>query len=134
MAGADLNSVNLIGRLTKDAEQRTLPSGSVVLDMRLAFTRRVKRGEEWVDESNYVDVSHFARSEKLAGYLTRGKQIAVRGELRFREWEAADGSKRNALDVLAHDVQLLGGDRGLATGSDFATPAPSSASDDSIPF
>lgn len=126
---SDQNVVALIGRLTRDAEQRTLPSGAVVLDIRLAFTRRVKRGEEWLDESNYVDVSHFARSEKLAGYLTRGKQIAVRGELRFREWEAPDGSKRNALDVLAQDVQLLGGE------SLEATPAGgASVQDDSIPF
>ena len=122
---ADTNNVTIVGRLTKDAESKTLPSGAQVVEFRLAFTSRVKRGEEWTDESGYVGVSHFAHSEKLAGWLVKGKQVAVTGRLRFSEWEK-DGVKRSSLDILCTDLQLLGGGETAA--------APVASDTDSIPF
>lgn len=142
----DTNTLVLVGRLTKDAETKELPSGAQVVEFRLAFTSRVKRGEAWEDESGYVSVSYFARSEKLAGWLVKGKQVAVTGRLRFREWQAADGSKRSTLDVLANDVQLLSSGEFRHTddapqsdlpgewGSLPSTPIPSSWVGEDIPF
>ena len=134
---ADTNTITIIGRLTKDAETKTLPSGTQVIEFRLAFNSRVKRGESWEDKSGFVGVSHFARSEKLAGWLVKGKQVAVTGSLRFDEWETSDGSKRSTLDILASDLQLLGGGESTASApSDLPVAAVggSSSSPDDIPF
>jgi single-strand DNA-binding protein len=135
----DTNVVVLVGRLTRDAESKTLPSGAEVLDMRVAFTSRVKRGEAWEDESGYVNVSHFARSDRLAGWLVKGKQVAITGRLRFREWEAGDGSKRSVVEVLANDIQLLGGKDAAPAGGgdlpgDWGTLPSEPVTDDSVPF
>lgn len=135
---ADTNTITIIGRLTKDAETKTLPSGTQVIEFRLAFTSRVKRGEQWEDKSGFVGVSHFARSEKLAGWLTKGKQVAVTGSLRFDEWETSDGSKRSSLDILASDLQLLGGGESTASAPGdlpvAAVGGSASGDDSSIPF
>lgn len=104
---ADLNSVTLVGRLTRDAEARQTAGGTSVMNMRLAFSTRVKRNDSWQDESNYVDVVVFGK-EGLGQYLTKGSRIGVVGRLQYREWES-DKGKRSTLEVVANDVQLLDG-------------------------
>lgn len=105
---ADHNVVALVGRLTRDPEQRNVGE-TTVLAGRLAFTRREKRGDEWGDASNYVDVTlgWGNRADTLARMLTKGSRIAITGSLRWREWETKDGDKRQTIDVDARDVQLL---------------------------
>jgi len=134
---ADTNICVLVGRLTRDAEQRQA-GDTTVHAMRLAFTSRGKRGGEWEDQSNFVDVTLFGR-EGLTPYLTKGTRIGVTGRLSWREWEAKDGTKRQSLEVVAQDVQLL--DSKEKASSDLpgewgtlpSTPVP--AGDDSdIPF
>jgi single-strand DNA-binding protein len=135
----DTNIVVLTGRLTRDPELRT-PGGVRVLEGRLAFTRREKKGGAWNDVSNYVDVTlgWNERAEALAGMLSKGSMIAVTGELRYREWEK-DGQKRNALDIDCREVQLLDrkGDRPSGSGSGLPVDSPSGggAGDlDDVPF
>lgn len=127
MAQQDTNTVVVTGRLTRDAESRTIGADNTVTDLRLAFTSREKRGGEWEDRSNYVDVTLWGR-EGLLQYLTKGVQITVTGRLRFEEWEK-NGERRNTLKVVAQDVQLLNS-RGENTqqgpppqaGNDIPTP------------
>jgi single-strand DNA-binding protein len=117
--GADVNAVTLVGRLTKDPEVRG--SGNV-LAMRLAFSATRKDGDEWVDVPQYVDVVTFGRGvEGLSRLLGRGDQVAVNGRLAWREWDANDGSKRQAHAVVADRVQLLAKPRDKQGGS---TPPP----------
>ncbi len=122
MASSDLNSVTLVGRLTRDAELSYLPSGSAVAKMSLAVNRSRKEGDQWVSEANYFDVNLFGRqAESLKQYLTKGKQIAVQGSLRQDRWEK-DGQKFSRVNIVANDVQLLGG-RSDNGGSSYGAPS-----------
>ncbi|MBP5443906.1 MAG: single-stranded DNA-binding protein [Treponema sp.] len=106
---SDLNSVILIGRLTRDAELSYLPSGSAVAKMSIAVNRSRREGEQWVNEVNYFDISLFGKqAESLKAYLLKGKQIAVQGSLRQDRWEK-DGQKFSKVNVIANSVELLGG-------------------------
>ena len=119
MASSDLNSVTLVGRLTRDAELSYLPSGSAVAKLSIAVNRNRKEGDQWISEANYFDVSVFGRTaENLKPYLLKGKQIAVQGSLRQDRWEK-DGQKFSRVNIVANDVQLLGGrsDNGGSYGS-----------------
>jgi single-strand DNA-binding protein len=128
----------LVARLTRDPEPR---AGGNVLAMRLAFTASRKSGETWEDVPQYVDAVAFGRqAETLADLLTRGDQVAITGRLAWREWEQADGTKRQAHEIACQRVQLIGKPKGEGTPpprSDFPAtvqPAPASVADDEIPF
>lgn len=109
MARTDLNSVMIIGRLTRDAELSYLQSGTAVSKFSIAVNRSRKDGDQWISEANFFDVSLFGKSgENLKQYLTKGTQIAVQGSLRQDRWEK-DGQKFSKVYIMANDVQLLGG-------------------------
>ena len=137
----NINSVVLVGNLTKDPELRHTPSGTAVTTLRVAVNDRVKKGEEWTDAAYYFDVTVWGRTaENCAQYLAKGRPVAIDGRLEWREWEAQDGAKRQAVEVVAESVQFLGGRQesegayvpagAAASGDDF----PSSPADDDIPF
>jgi single-strand DNA-binding protein len=120
---ADINHVVLVGRLTRDAELKFTNSGLAICNMSVALNRRVKQGEQWIDEPNFFDVTIFGKQgEAIAQYLTKGKQVGLDGELRQDRWEQ-DGQKRSKVFVVANNVQLLGGGAGggrNAPGSGFS--------------
>lgn len=139
---ASLNSVALVGNLTRDPELRSVGDTSV-LSGRLAFSRREKKSGEWADTSGFVDVTlgWGNRADALERILRKGSRIGVTGELRYREWEAQDGSKRSVLDIDARDVMLLDSkqDGGHGGPRNDTTPATSRGSgspadDEDIPF
>jgi len=110
---ADLNRVNLVGRLTRDPEMRSLPSGDPVMSMRLAVSSRQREADgQWGDRSNYFDVTLFGRrAEAVSSYLAKGSRIGIDGRLSWREWQAQDGSKRQSVEIIANDLFLLDGRR-----------------------
>ncbi len=128
---SDINRVVLTGRLTKDPELKALPNGTPVLSMRVAFsTRKPDAQGQWTDVSNFIDVSLFGnRADSLARILEKGRLIGVDGKLRWREWEAQDGSKRQAIDITADTIELLGGrgEGGAETGGPAGAPRYDSA-------
>jgi single-strand DNA-binding protein len=142
---ANINRVVLVGNLTRDPELRHTPSGTAVCSLRLAVNTRRKDAAtgEWGEKPNYFDVTVWGnQGENCAQYLAKGRPVAVDGRLEWREWEAQDGTKRQAVEIIADSVQFLGGrggelesepqfvQSGAATDkSDFA-----SAPDDDIPF
>ena len=143
---ANINRVVLVGNLTRDPELRHTPSGTAVCKLRLAVNTRQKDQAtgQWGDKPNYFDVTVWGnQGESCAQFLEKGRPVGVDGRLDWREWEAQDGSKRQAVEIIADNVQFLGG-RGdgerqaqyvpagdvAADQSDFA-PA---AADDDIPF
>ena len=142
---ANINRVVLVGNLTRDPELRHTPSGTPVCSLRVAVnTRRQDESGQWVDKPNYFDVTVWGnQAESTAQFLSKGRPVAIDGRLDWREWDAADGSKRQAVEIIAESVQFLGS-RGegelqrqyvpagdvAADESDFA-PA---AADDDIPF
>ena len=109
----DTNHVILIGRLTRDlgADERSytiLENGSVRANVSIAVNRSVKKGEEWIDEVSYFDVTIWGKTaENLKPYLTKGKQICVDGYLKQDRWEK-DGQKMSKISIVSNNVQLLG--------------------------
>jgi single-strand DNA-binding protein len=114
---SDINHVILIGRLTRDAELKYTASGQPVSKFSIAVNRSVKRGEKWEDEANFFDIVLWGkRAETLGQYLTKGKQIGVDGELRQDRWQQ-DGQNRSKVEVIAANINLLGGGNGESRGS-----------------
>ena len=110
---ADINTATLIGRLTRDEELKYTPSGAAVGNISIAINRKVKKGQEWVDEANYFDVVFFGKqAEGLKQFLTKGKQVGVTGFLKQERWTDQNGQNRSAVKIYANDIQLLGGKDG----------------------
>ncbi len=131
-----INRVVLVGNLTRDPELRNLPSGMAVLSIRLAVNTRRKDGQsgEWMDEPNYFNVTIFGnRGEALSRFLSRGSRIGVDGRLRWREWQDKDGNKRESIEIVADDVQMLdsrgGGEGGQGGQSGYGSSQGSSRGD-----
>ena len=115
---ANINRVVLVGNLTKDPELRHTPSGTAVCKLRLAVNTRQKDAPtgEWGDKPNYFDVTVWGnQGESCAQYLSKGRPVGVDGRLDWREWDAQDGTKRQAVEIIADTVQFLGS-RGDARG------------------
>ena len=103
----DINSLTIVGRLTKDAEIQTLANNTTVLKISVANNYSKKTGDNWQDEVSYYDAQFFNASEKLANCLTKGKQIAVTGCIRQDRWITPDGQKQSKIKILVSQVQLL---------------------------
>ena len=124
---ADINHVVLIGRLTRDAELKYTANGQAVCKFSLAINRRKKNGDQWVDEPSFFDIVLWGKQgETLNQYLVKGKQIAVEGELRQDRWEQ-DGQNRSKIEIMANNVQLLGGGAGGPGGSPGSSGYPQGA-------
>jgi single-strand DNA-binding protein len=118
MAG-DINRIILTGRLTKDPELRAIPdSNTSVCSLRVAVNGRRRNAEgQWEDQPNFFDVTVWgAQGENCKRYLQKGRQIAIDGRLRHRQWTNNEGQNRSAVDIIAESVQFLGGGRDDAAG------------------
>jgi single-strand DNA-binding protein len=144
---ANINRVVLVGNLTKDPELRHTPSGTAVCKLRLAVNTRQKDAQgNWGDKPNYFDVTVWGnQGESCAQYLSKGRPVGVDGRLDWREWEAQDGTKRQAVEIIADSVQFLGsrGEGGEGGGERQFVPAAAAtagnedfagSADDDIPF
>jgi single-strand DNA-binding protein len=147
MAASNINRVIITGNLTADPELRSLPSGTSICKLRVACNTRRKDNSagDWVDKPNYFDVTVWgAQGENCARYLSKGRPVAVDGRLEWREWDAQDGTKRQAVEIIADTVQFLGsrGEGGGEGGERQFVPAAATAGnedfsgspDDDIPF
>lgn|SRR5512133_1111895 len=113
----DMNCVNLIGRLTRDAELKYTSGGLAISRFSIAVNRRKKNGDTWEDEASFFDVTLFGKSaESVNQYLTKGKQVAIKGELHQDRWEQ-EGQARSKVGIIAESVQLLGGGENARGGA-----------------
>jgi single-strand DNA-binding protein len=128
------NRVILVGNLTRDPEVRYLATGTAVSDVRLAVNNRVKRGEQWVDEPTFVDVTLWSRTAEVAKqYLSKGSPVLIEGRLRLESWEK-DGEKRSRLKIVCERMQMLGR-KNDQSGSDAAANQPVAAAEtEEVPF
>jgi single-strand DNA-binding protein len=114
---ASFNRVILMGNLTRDPELRYISSGTAVTEIGLAVNDRVKKGDQWVDEPTFVDVTLWGRTAEIANeYLSKGSPVLIEGRLKYDAWEK-DGQKRSKLRVVGEKMQLLGGRDGGGGGS-----------------
>jgi single-strand DNA-binding protein len=122
---ASYNRVVLVGNITRDLELRHIGAkGTAVTDVGVAINDRVKKGEEWVEETTFVDVTLWGRTAEVANeYLGKGSQVLIEGRLKLDTWEQ-DGQKRSKLKVVGDKMQMLG-KRGESSsnGSPYSAPA-----------
>ena len=140
-----INKVILVGNLGNDPETRAMPSGDTVTNLSIATNEswKDKKSGEQKDRTEWHKVAMFGRlAEISAEYLRKGSQVYIEGKLRTRKWQDQQGNDRWTTEIVANEMQMLGGrggggqfgdgDSGPAPG-----PAPSSSSDDfddDIPF
>ena len=137
-----LNSVCLVGRMTRDAELRYTPSNQAVATFSLAVNRNFKsqNGEREADFINCVIWRQNA--ENLANWAKKGVLIAITGQIRTRNYESQQGQRVYVTEVVADSFQLLEGRKDREAGPsqgysqpDFARQAELfSIDDDSLPF
>ncbi len=125
---ASYNRVIIMGNLTRDPELRYIPSGTAVSEIGLAVNDRVKKNNEWVDETTFVDVTLWARTAEVANeYLSKGSSVLIEGRLKLDTWEK-DGQKRSKLKVIADRMQMVGGRGGGGGGGDQRSSGGSGSS------
>lgn len=119
----DVNSINIIGRLTRDLGENDfgyVGTGTARANVSIAVNRSKKQGEEWVDEVSYFDITIWGKTaENLKPYLTKGKQIGVSGHLKQDRWEK-EGQKHSRVSIVADTVQLLGGKSEISSDGGYS--------------
>jgi len=144
-----VNKAILIGNLTRDPEMRTGASGVPVCTFTLAVNRRFTN-KQGVREADFINIVTFRQTAELcARYLTKGRKAAVVGSIQSRTYDAQDGTKRYVTEVVADEVEFIGGAGGTGTSrADDAPPLPdpddyqgrstapafADADDDELPF
>jgi single-strand DNA-binding protein len=122
-----LNKVMLIGNLGADPEVRYTAGGSAIANLRLATAEswRDKESGEQQERTEWHRVVFFGRLAEIAGeYLKKGSQIYVEGRLQTRKWQDRDGNDRYSTEIVANDMQMLGGRGGGGGGGGNFEAAP----------
>ncbi len=118
-----LNSVNIMGNLTRDPEMKFTSSGKAVCSLSIANNRVYTKNNEKVTEVSYFDVEVWgAAAENCAKYLTKGSGIIVEGRLRQDRWEK-DGKTQSRVRISANAVHFMPKRQNNAAGVDPASPS-----------
>jgi single-strand DNA-binding protein len=130
MAGG-VNKVILVGRLGADPDMRYTPSGQGVCELRVATSEswNDKNGQRQERTEWHRVVVWGKRAEICSKYLSKGRQVYIEGRIQTRNYDDKEGNKRYITEVIANDVQFLGGGRdgGGREKADEAPPPPSDA-------
>ena len=124
-----INKVIIVGNLGGDPETRYMPSGSAVTNLTVATNEswKDKATGEQKDRTEWHKVAMFNRLAEIAAeYLRKGSQVYIEGKLRTRKWQDKNGQDRWTTEIIADEMQMLGGRGGSGGGS-----APMSSSSDS---
>ncbi len=130
-----VNKAIILGNLGADPEKRETPGGATVTNLRVATT------EQWTDRSSgekrenteWHRVVMFGRLADIAAqYLSKGSQVYIEGRIQTRKWQGQDGQDRYTTEIVASDMQLLGGRGGGAAGGGYGAgydPGPGGGGD-----
>jgi len=148
----NINRVVLTGNLTRDPELSAAGELSIC-KLGIAVNTRRKSGGTWEEKPNFFRVTVFGRqAESCAQYLKKGRPVAIDGRLEWSQWETKEGQKRESIDIIADNVQFLGGREDTGNGNGFnsvratesdvpidtgdfeAAPVAAGGGDDDIPF
>lgn len=116
---ASVNKVILIGNLGRDPEVRYTPNGNAVCNVSIATTRNWKSKDsgDKVEETEWHRVVFYDRLAEIAGeYLKKGRSVYVEGRLKTRKWQDKDGKDQYTTEVIAEQMQMLGGREGMGGG------------------
>src|ERR1700724_3091768 len=122
-----INKVFLIGNLGADPETRAMPSGTTVANLRVATSEswRDKQSGEQQERTEWHRVALFGRLGEIAAeYLRKGSQVYIEGSLRTRKWQDKQGNERYSTEIVANDMQMLGGGRGGGGGGGGMSGGP----------
>ena len=115
-----VNKVILIGHLGADPETKSMPSGTSVANLRVATSEsyKDKQTNEWQERTEWHNVALFGRLAEVAGeYLRKGSQVYIEGRLRTRKWQDKQGNDRYSTEIIAGEMQMLGGRGGGGGGA-----------------
>ncbi|MHA7833134.1 MAG: single-stranded DNA-binding protein [Algiphilus sp.] len=151
-----INKVILVGNLGQDPEVRYTANGTAVANLRIATTEswRDKQSGEQRENTEWHTVVLFGKTAEIASqYLKKGRQVFIEGKLQTRKWQDKSGNDRYSTEIVANDMQMLGGGGPGGGSADFdggsggmsrgggqsqpapqREPAPQSFEDDDIPF
>lgn len=130
-----VNKVILVGTLGNDPEQRSMPNGNAVTNISIATNEQWKdKDGQKQERTEWHRIVFFGKLAEIAGqYLKKGASVYVEGSLRTNQWEK-DGQKHYTTEVIANEMQMLGG-RGEQSGGGGGYQEPAKPSlDDDIPF
>jgi single-strand DNA-binding protein len=132
---ASVNKVILVGNLGRDPEIRYLPSGEPVANITIATSSKYKgKTGEMVEETEWHRVTFFGKLAEIVGqYLKKGRSVYVEGRIKTRKYTDKDGVEKYATDIIANEMQMLGGREGMgdpsgddggSSGGGYARQAP----------
>jgi single-strand DNA-binding protein len=132
-----VNKVFLLGSVGKDPEIRATAGGTPVANFSLATSDRTKKGDEWVDSTEWHNLVAFARTaEVIRDYVKKGSQLFIEGKIQTRSWDdKTSGEKKYRTEILVNELTLLGKPEGgqssaqrpAATATNSRTPTTQSA-------
>ena len=149
MASRSVNKVILIGNLGADPETRYMPSGDAVTNIRIATSEswKDKDSGEQKERTEWHRIVFFKKLAEIAAeYLRKGSQVYIEGRIRTQKWQDRDGNDRYTTEIVANEMQMLGGrseSGGANRSADSSTkeeaaaknePPPAGDFDDDIPF
>jgi len=143
-----MNKAILVGNLTRDPESKTTPSGVSCCTFTLAINRRYTNQQTGQREADFLNIVTWRQTADLcARYLTKGRKVGVIGSIQTRTYDGPDGTKRYFTEIVADEVEFIGGQGGSGQGAGDVPPpseppargAPNTAGfddmdDDELPF
>jgi single-strand DNA-binding protein len=142
-----INKVIVVGNLGQDPETRYMPSGSAVTNLSIATSEawKDKQSGESKERTEWHRVAMFGKLAEIAAeYLRKGSQVYIEGKLRTRKWQDKSGNDRYTTEIIADEMQMLGGRSGGGSSSSSPSsssgsyepsgPAPAPEFEDDIPF
>jgi single-strand DNA-binding protein len=131
---ASVNKVILLGNCGRDPEVRYLPSGQAVANVSIATSSRRKdrNSGEMVEDTQWHRVTFYDRLAEIAGeYVKKGRPLYVEGRIKYGKYTDQSGVEKNTVDIIATELQLLGGREGggggMGGGDEGGAPAPRAA-------
>ena len=128
---ASVNKVILVGNCGRDPEVRYAPSGAAICNVSIATSsrRKDKASGESIEDTQWHRVTFYDRLAEIAGeYLKKGRPVYVEGRLKYGKYTDKDGIERNTVDIVATEMQLLGGREGGMGGDSMGGGSPAASS------
>ena len=130
-----MNKVIISGNLGQKPEVRKANSGNSVCNFGIATNQRVKKGDDWVDNTAWHQIVVFGKqAENCAKHLDKGSKVLVEGRIQYRSYEDKQGNQRKTTEIVASNVEFLSRPQNGVSQQE-ARPAPSANySNEEIPF
>lgn len=119
---ASVNKVILVGNLGRDPDMRYMPSGEAIANLAIATSRKYKnKAGEMVEETEWHRVTFFGKLAEIAGqYLKKGRSVYVEGRIKTDKYTDKEGVEKFSTQIIANEMQMLGGREGMGEPSDDA--------------